>query len=43
MKLFEKIKKWYKKQDETYKQRMENCSYPQRWSRGRETNPEYKG
>jgi hypothetical protein len=35
---FEETRAGYR---ENRKQYRENCRYPQRWSRGRETNPDY--
>ena len=35
---FEETRESYKENKKAY---AENCAYPQRWSRGRETNPEY--
>lgn len=37
--IFEETFKGYKENKKAY---AENCTYPQKWSRGRETNPNYK-
>lgn len=36
--IFEETFKGYKENKKAY---IENCNYPQRWSRGREKNPAY--
>jgi hypothetical protein len=36
---FEATREGYKVNKKAYQ---ENCSYPQKWTRGRETNPEWK-
>ena len=37
--IFEETYKGYKENRKAY---LENCSYPQKWTKGREENPEYK-
>jgi hypothetical protein len=38
--IFEDTYKGYKENRKAYR---ENCTYPQKWTRGRETNPQYAG
>jgi hypothetical protein len=38
--IFEESRKAFLENKRLY---LENCSYPQKWSRGRETNPAWKG
>jgi hypothetical protein len=37
--IFEETREGYKENKRLYR---ENCAYPQRWSRAREVNPNYK-
>lgn len=36
---FEETRKGYLENKKAYR---ENCTYPQKWTKGRETNPEYE-
>ena len=37
---FEETREGYKENRKAYQ---ENCTYPQKWTRGRESNPDYQG